>query len=115
VKNSGAGDIALAYLLYKVATPARYTVTLTGTNYAIKYLRKVGKMAPQKEKMRDLVKDSHKAFKPKLTDSQRHRLESKLRTVQAKSKSRVYKMKGKSQRRLVQLRKFIRSTAKRKT
>ena len=28
VTNSGAGHLAVAYALYKIATPARYTVTL---------------------------------------------------------------------------------------
>lgn len=48
-RNSSLGDVALAYLMYKLATPARYTVTLAGTNFAIKYLRKAGKV-PAKEK-----------------------------------------------------------------
>ena len=48
-RNSSLGDIALAYLMYKLATPARYTVTLAGTNFAIKYLRKAGKV-PAKQK-----------------------------------------------------------------
>ena len=56
-RNSSLGDIALAYLMYKLATPARYTVTLAGTNFAIKYLRKVGRV-PAKQK--GLVKEAMK-------------------------------------------------------
>jgi len=115
VKSSGAGDIAIAYLLYKVATPARYTVTLGGTNFVIKYMRKTGKMGPQKEKMRDLMKDSRSAMKPKLSQTQLQRLQIHLRSLQARSKSRVMKIRGKSQKRLVQLRKFLHAKDKNKT
>jgi len=34
--------IALAYACYKVATPARYTVTIGGTTLAIRHLTQVG-------------------------------------------------------------------------
>lgn len=55
-RNSSLGDAALAYLMYKLATPARYTVTLAGTNYAIRYLRRVGKVpAKQKGLMKEAV------------------------------------------------------------
>ena len=33
LKESEAGYIALSYACYKIATPARYTVTLGGTTY----------------------------------------------------------------------------------
>ncbi|XP_041376251.1 uncharacterized protein C18orf19 homolog A-like [Gigantopelta aegis] len=58
-KSSSVGFIAVAYLMYKLATPARYTVTLAGTNIAIHYLRKVGKMNPVPEghRIRELYKD----------------------------------------------------------
>lgn len=35
-RSGGLGDVALAYLMYKLATPARYTVTIGGTNLAIR-------------------------------------------------------------------------------
>lgn len=55
-RSSSLGDVALAYLMYKLATPARYTVTLAGTNYAIKFFRKAGKVpAKQKGLMKEAV------------------------------------------------------------
>lgn len=65
-RSSSLGDVALAYLMYKLATPARYTVTLAGTNYAIRYLRKAGKV-PAKQK--GLVKE---AVKYGSTQTKRH-------------------------------------------
>ena len=42
LKNSDAQYYALAYACYKVATPARYTVTVGGTTWSIFYLEKWG-------------------------------------------------------------------------
>ncbi|XP_053323989.1 protein FAM210A [Spea bombifrons] len=42
LKNSQGGNALTAYALYKIATPARYTVTLGGTSLSVKYLRKYG-------------------------------------------------------------------------
>ncbi|GAB6025807.1 hypothetical protein CHUAL_011784 [Chamberlinius hualienensis] len=57
VGNSGAGYIAVAYGMYKIATPARYTVTLGGTTISINYLRKWGyiKPIPSREKMTEMI------------------------------------------------------------
>ncbi|XP_067651466.1 uncharacterized protein C18orf19 homolog A-like [Haliotis asinina] len=58
-RAGGLGFVALAYLMYKLATPARYTVTLGGTNMVIRYMRRSGKMdpIPEAEKIRNLYKD----------------------------------------------------------
>lgn len=37
-RSGGLGNVAVAYLMYKLATPARYTVTIGGTNLAIRYV-----------------------------------------------------------------------------
>lgn len=42
LRNSGAGNWALAYALYKIFTPARYTVTIGGTTMVIRYLNRLG-------------------------------------------------------------------------
>lgn len=82
-RAGGLGNIAVAYLLYKLFTPARYTVTLTGTNYVIKHLRRTGKMEPVKqgEKLRDFYKEG----KDKVSNSnlRKERLE-RLRNMRAK-------------------------------
>ncbi|XP_017892109.1 protein FAM210A isoform X2 [Ceratina calcarata] len=46
VKRSDAGTWALTYLLYKIFTPLRYTVTLGGTTMAIRRLSKSGLVKP---------------------------------------------------------------------
>ena len=50
------GYIAISYALYKIATPARYTVTLGGTTVSINYLKKWGyiKPVPSPEKLKEM-------------------------------------------------------------
>lgn len=49
-----AGYLAVAFALYKIATPLRYAVTLGGTTVAINYLKKWGyiKPMPKKEQLK---------------------------------------------------------------
>jgi len=42
IGQSDMGYYALAYACYKIATPARYTVTIGGTTISIRYLTKTG-------------------------------------------------------------------------
>lgn len=64
-RSGGLGNVALAYLLYKLATPARYTVTIAGTNFAIKYLQKEGKMkvVPKADSLRSLYNEGKEDIK----------------------------------------------------
>lgn len=61
VRDSSAGFIALAYALYKIFTPVRYTVTLGGTTWAIKFLKTRGLIKPRrpvkeaKENMQNII------------------------------------------------------------
>lgn len=57
LKDSSMGYIAVAYALYKIATPIRYTVTLGGTTISINYLRKWGyiKPVPSPERLKEMV------------------------------------------------------------
>jgi hypothetical protein len=63
----GVGNAAVAYLFYKIATPARYTVTIGGTHLAVKYLRRWGYMdpVPESDSLRSLVKDGKIQVKAK--------------------------------------------------
>lgn len=56
LKDSSMGYVAVAYALYKIATPARYTVTLGGTTISINYLKKWGyiKPVPSKERLKEM-------------------------------------------------------------
>jgi len=51
ITESLLGDVAVAWAIYKVATPARYAVTLGGTTVAINVLRNMGYIKPAKELM----------------------------------------------------------------
>lgn len=55
IKKTGAGVLAVMLAMYKVATPARYTVTVFCTTWAITYLRRKGKIKPVKE-IRQIVR-----------------------------------------------------------
>ena len=80
-RSSHLGDIAAAYLCYKLLTPARYTVTLGGTNFTIKYLQRQGKMpkATERERLKDLVKDGRQELKAKRKEIKEEREERKAK------------------------------------
>ncbi|KAK7073177.1 hypothetical protein SK128_005691 [Halocaridina rubra] len=56
LRNSNAGYYAIAYAMYKIATPARYTVTIGGTTISINYLKNRGyiKPVPSSEKLKEM-------------------------------------------------------------
>jgi len=56
MRNNNAGYFAIAYAMYKVASPARYFVTVGGTTISINYLKKRGyiKPVPSKERMQEI-------------------------------------------------------------
>ncbi|PSN50629.1 hypothetical protein C0J52_15144 [Blattella germanica] len=68
LRDSSAGYIALAYALYKVATPVRYTVTLGGTTISIKYLKEWGyiKPIPPREKLREMYQERKEQYQEEL-------------------------------------------------
>ena len=65
----GVGHIAVAYLLYKLATPARYTVTIVGTQMTVKQLRNMGYLEPIKKEdsLRSLFKEGRSQVKERYT------------------------------------------------
>lgn len=52
----------MASALYKIATPARYMVTLGGTTFAVKFLTKRGliKPAPTKAQIKTIIQNKLK-------------------------------------------------------
>lgn len=70
LRNSHLGHVAIAYFLYKVATPVRYTVTLGGTTFAIKVLSQRGiiKPMPSKDKLVQIYKDKKDDLHQKVAD-----------------------------------------------
>ncbi|EEB15890.1 conserved hypothetical protein [Pediculus humanus corporis] len=65
LKNSKAGNLVLAYTLYKVVTPVRYTITVGGTTISINYLKKYGlvKPVPNREQIKKMYQQQKGAFK----------------------------------------------------
>lgn len=72
-RDSSMGYVAVAYALYKIATPLRYTVTLGGTTVSINYLKKWGyiKPVPSKKELKEMYLEK----KENLMDSVRERKE----------------------------------------
>lgn len=63
--STTTGYLALAYALYKISTPLRYTVTIGGTTISINYLKKWGyiKPVPSKEKLKEMYKEHKETLK----------------------------------------------------
>ncbi|XP_078494786.1 uncharacterized protein LOC144742397 [Ciona intestinalis] len=68
IKNSGASTYLMAYLLYELAKPVRYPVTLFGTMYAVRYLRRIGflKPPPKSATVGQLVETQSKIMKHRI-------------------------------------------------
>eukprot|EP00088_Acartia_fossae_P046033 TRINITY_DN4965_c0_g1_i1.p1 TRINITY_DN4965_c0_g1~~TRINITY_DN4965_c0_g1_i1.p1 ORF type:complete len:280 (-),score=41.78 TRINITY_DN4965_c0_g1_i1:162-1001(-) len=64
LEGSDAGYYAIAYACYKVATPARYTVTVGGTTYSIVKLTERGFIKKSSE-ISDSIKDKREDLKEK--------------------------------------------------
>jgi len=78
LRNSAAGHIAVAYALYKLATPARYTVTLGGTTYSIKLLSERGylKPVPSTQQLKVMYEDRRDELREDLRERRRQWRES---------------------------------------
>ncbi|XP_060100036.1 protein FAM210A [Heteronotia binoei] len=72
LKNSQSGNLITAYAMYKVATPARYAVTIGGTSLAVKYLRKHGYIStppPVKEFIQDRMEETKERLSGKMEET----------------------------------------------
>ncbi|KAB7494249.1 C18orf19-like protein B [Armadillidium nasatum] len=65
--ESDIGYYGIAYAMYKIASPARYTVTLGCTTFAINYLKNRGyiKPVPTKEELKVMYEDKREELKEK--------------------------------------------------
>ncbi|XP_048212879.1 protein FAM210A-like [Perognathus longimembris pacificus] len=80
LKNSQSGNALTAYAMFKIATPARYTVTLGGTSFTVKYLRSRGCMStppPVKEYLQDRMEETKELITEKMEET-KDRLTGKL-------------------------------------
>ncbi|XP_061450765.1 protein FAM210A [Rhineura floridana] len=72
LKQSQSGNALTAYAMYKIATPARYTVTLGGTSITVKYLRKHGYMStppPVKGYIQDRMEETKERLSGKMEET----------------------------------------------
>ncbi|XP_075386010.1 protein FAM210A isoform X1 [Tenrec ecaudatus] len=86
LKNSQSGNALTAYALFKIATPARYTVTLGGTSFTVKYLRSRGYMStppPVKEYLQDKMEETKELLTEKMEET-KGRLTEKLQETKEK-------------------------------
>ncbi|XP_007198584.2 protein FAM210A [Balaenoptera acutorostrata] len=86
LKNSQSGNALTAYALFKIATPARYTVTLGGTSFTVKYLRSRGYMStppPVKEYLQDRMEETKELLTEKMEET-KDRLTEKLQETKGK-------------------------------
>jgi len=73
LSNSEAGYYALSYACYKIATPARYTVTVGGTTLAISKLKDTGYLKSTSE-VAEKIKDKRDDMKEKYKYDERKEL-----------------------------------------
>lgn len=86
LKNSQSGNALTAYALFKIATPARYTVTLGGTSFTVKYLRRHGYMStppPVKGYLQDRMEVTKELLTEKMEET-KDRLTEKLQETKGK-------------------------------
>ncbi|ELV12769.1 hypothetical protein TREES_T100002163 [Tupaia chinensis] len=86
LKNSQSGNALTAYAMFKIATPARYTVTLGGTSFTVKYLRSHGYMStppPVKEYLQDRMEETKELLTEKMEET-KDRLTEKLQETKEK-------------------------------
>ncbi|XP_028920118.1 protein FAM210A isoform X2 [Ornithorhynchus anatinus] len=86
LKNSQSGNALTAYAMYKIATPARYTVTLGGTSITVKYMRSRGYMStppPVKEYLQDRMEETKDLITEKMEET-KDRLTGKLQETKDK-------------------------------
>lgn len=70
----GVGKVAVMYLMYKLASPARYAVTIAGTQLAVRFLRRHGyfkvpaTVNGKPESLRSIVSEGRAKVKDRMED-----------------------------------------------
>ncbi|CAL8358255.1 unnamed protein product [Arctogadus glacialis] len=95
LRNSSSGYALTAYAMYKIATPARYTVTLGGTSLSVKYLRRHGYFSTPPP-VKDYIQDKMEETKEKLSEKMevtKERLSEKMEETKEKFSGRMEETK----------------------
>ncbi|KAI7806257.1 uncharacterized protein C18orf19 homolog B [Triplophysa rosa] len=109
LRDSQGGYVLTAYAMYKLATPARYTVTLGGTSLSVQYLRKHGYLStppPVKEYLHDKMEETRERLTEKMEET-KDRFSEKMEETKEllsermeETKERFSETKGKFSERL---------------
>ncbi|XP_045901882.1 uncharacterized protein C18orf19 homolog B [Micropterus dolomieu] len=106
LRDSSSGYALTAYAMYKIATPARYTVTLGGTSLSVQYLRKHGylstpppvkeyfqdKMEETKEKLTEKMEETKERFSEKMEET-KERISEKMEETKDKLSEKLQETK----------------------
>ncbi|XP_028819861.1 uncharacterized protein C18orf19 homolog A [Denticeps clupeoides] len=97
LENSQSGYALTAYAMYKIATPARYTVTLGGTSLSVKYLRKHGYMStppPVKEYLQEKMEETKERISGKMEET-KDRFSERMEETKDKLSEKLQETKDK--------------------
>lgn len=97
LENSQSGYALTAYAMYKIATPARYTVTLGGTSLSVKYLRKHGYMStppPVKEYLQEKMEETKERISGKMEET-KDRFSERMEETKDKFNEKLQETKDK--------------------
>lgn len=97
LRDSSSGYALTAYAMYKIATPARYTVTLGGTSLSVQYLRKHGYLStppPVKEYIQDRMEETKERLTEKMEET-KERFSEKMEETKERFSEKMEETKDK--------------------
>ncbi|XP_016144728.1 uncharacterized protein C18orf19 homolog B-like [Sinocyclocheilus grahami] len=97
LRDSQGGYALTAYAMYKLATPARYTLTLGGTSLSVQYLRKHGYLStppPVKEYLQDKMEETRERLTEKMEET-KERFSEKMEETKELLSERMEETKDK--------------------
>ncbi|XP_059411420.1 uncharacterized protein C18orf19 homolog A-like [Carassius carassius] len=97
LENFQSGYALTAYTMFKIATPARYTVTLGGTSLSVKYLRKHGYMStppPVKEYLQEKMEETKERIFGKMEET-KDRISERIEETSMKFTEKLQETKDK--------------------
>ncbi|XP_004077682.1 protein FAM210A [Oryzias latipes] len=95
LRDSSSGYALTAYAMYKIATPARYAVTLGGTSLSVQYLRKHGYLStppPYSEYLQDKMEETREKLSEKMEET-KERLSEKMEETKDKLSEKIQETK----------------------
>nr|XP_061788890.1 uncharacterized protein C18orf19 homolog A-like [Nerophis lumbriciformis] len=97
LRESSSGYALTAYAMFKIATPARYAVTLGGTSLSVQYLRKHGYLStppPVKEYFQDKMEETKEKFSEKMEET-KERFSEKMEETKERFSEKMEETKDK--------------------